>query len=36
MSTLDFDFAERLYADYLANPSLQATENAVSHGSLTV
>ena len=34
MSTLDFDFAERLYADYLANPSLQATENAVSHNGL--
>ncbi|HFI0356928.1 TPA: aminopeptidase C [Streptococcus suis] len=34
MSTLDFDFTERLYADYLANPSLQATENAVSHSGL--
>lgn len=34
MSTLDFDFAERLYADYLANPSLQATENAVTHNGL--
>ncbi|HFU4203335.1 TPA: aminopeptidase C [Streptococcus suis] len=34
MSTLDFDFTERLYADYLANPSLQATENAVSHNGL--
>ncbi|HEM3071663.1 aminopeptidase C [Streptococcus suis] len=34
MSTLDFDFAERLYANYLANPSLQATENAVSHNGL--
>ncbi|HEM6488936.1 TPA: aminopeptidase C [Streptococcus suis] len=34
MSTLDFDFTERLYANYLANPSLQATENAVSHNGL--
>ncbi|HEM6087296.1 TPA: aminopeptidase C [Streptococcus suis] len=34
MSTLDYDFTERLYADYLANPSLQATENAVSHNGL--
>ncbi|MGU7955246.1 aminopeptidase C [Streptococcus suis] len=34
MSTLDFDFTERLYANYLANPSLQATENAVSHNEL--
>ncbi|HFR3476269.1 TPA: C1 family peptidase, partial [Streptococcus suis] len=33
-STLDFDFTERLYANYLANPSLQATENAVSHNGL--
>ncbi|HFR3437851.1 TPA: C1 family peptidase, partial [Streptococcus suis] len=32
--TLDFDFTERLYANYLANPSLQATENAVSHNGL--
>ncbi|HGA1508373.1 TPA: C1 family peptidase, partial [Streptococcus suis] len=30
----DFDFTERLYANYLANPSLQATENAVSHNGL--
>ncbi|HFR3243500.1 TPA: C1 family peptidase, partial [Streptococcus suis] len=29
-----FDFTERLYANYLANPSLQATENAVSHNGL--
>ncbi|HGA1474666.1 TPA: C1 family peptidase, partial [Streptococcus suis] len=28
------DFTERLYANYLANPSLQATENAVSHNGL--
>ncbi|HEL2254685.1 TPA: aminopeptidase C [Streptococcus suis] len=34
MSTLDFYFTERLYANYLANPSLQATENAVSHNGL--
>lgn len=34
MSTLDFDFTERLYANYLANPSLQATENAMSHNGL--
>ncbi|HEL1603705.1 TPA: aminopeptidase C [Streptococcus suis] len=34
MSTLDFDFTERLYANYLANPSLQAAENAVSHNGL--
>ncbi|HFH9837511.1 TPA: aminopeptidase C [Streptococcus suis] len=34
MSTLDYEFTERLYADYLANPSLQATENAVSHNGL--
>ncbi|NQP58570.1 aminopeptidase C [Streptococcus suis] len=34
MSTLDFDFTERLYANYLANPSLQATENAVCHNGL--
>ncbi|ASW50208.2 aminopeptidase C [Streptococcus suis] len=34
MSTLNFDFTERLYANYLANPSLQATENAVSHNGL--
>ncbi len=34
MSTLDFDFTERLYANYLANSSLQATENAVSHNGL--
>ncbi|NQO33403.1 aminopeptidase C [Streptococcus suis] len=34
MSTLDFDFTERLYANYLANPSLQATENAVTHNGL--
>ncbi|HEM5105713.1 TPA: aminopeptidase C [Streptococcus suis] len=34
MSTLDFDLTERLYANYLANPSLQATENAVSHNGL--
>ncbi|CYX98196.1 TPA: aminopeptidase C [Streptococcus suis] len=34
MPTLDFDFTERLYANYLANPSLQATENAVSHNGL--
>ncbi|HEM3142868.1 aminopeptidase C [Streptococcus suis] len=34
MSTLDFDFTERLYANYLANPSLQATENAVIHNGL--
>ncbi|HEM2588099.1 TPA: aminopeptidase C [Streptococcus suis] len=34
MSTLDFDFTERLYANYLANPSLQATENAISHNGL--
>ncbi|HFU4091668.1 TPA: aminopeptidase C [Streptococcus suis] len=34
MSTLDFDFTEHLYANYLANPSLQATENAVSHNGL--
>lgn len=34
MSTLDFDFTERLYTNYLANPSLQATENAVSHNGL--
>ncbi|HEL1711019.1 TPA: aminopeptidase C [Streptococcus suis] len=34
MSTLDFDFTERLYANYLVNPSLQATENAVSHNGL--
>ncbi|HFI0152163.1 TPA: aminopeptidase C [Streptococcus suis] len=34
MSTLDFDFTERLYANYLANPSLHATENAVSHNGL--
>ncbi|HFR3954722.1 TPA: aminopeptidase C [Streptococcus suis] len=34
MSTLDFDSTERLYANYLANPSLQATENAVSHNGL--
>ncbi|MBO4126127.1 aminopeptidase C [Streptococcus suis] len=34
MSTLDYDFTERLYANYLANPSLQATENAVSHNGL--
>ncbi|HEM5089039.1 TPA: aminopeptidase C [Streptococcus suis] len=34
MSTLDFDFTERLYANYLTNPSLQATENAVSHNGL--
>ncbi|MGQ7555896.1 aminopeptidase C [Streptococcus suis] len=34
MSTLDFDFTERLYANYLANPRLQATENAVSHNGL--
>ncbi|HEL1851075.1 TPA: aminopeptidase C [Streptococcus suis] len=34
MSTLDFDFTERLYANYLANPSLQATENTVSHNGL--
>lgn len=34
MSTLDFDFTERLYANYIANPSLQATENAVSHNGL--
>ncbi|BCP57095.1 aminopeptidase [Streptococcus parasuis] len=34
MSTLDFDFTERLFANYLANPSLQATENAVSHNGL--
>ncbi|WP_421425708.1 aminopeptidase C [Streptococcus suis] len=34
MSTLDFDFTERLYANYLANPNLQATENAVSHNGL--
>ncbi|MGU7964905.1 aminopeptidase C [Streptococcus suis] len=34
MSTLDFDFTDRLYANYLANPSLQATENAVSHNGL--
>lgn len=34
MSTLDFDFTERLYTNYLANPILQATENAVSHNGL--
>lgn len=34
MSTLDREFTERLYTDYLANSTFQATENAVSHNGL--
>lgn len=34
MTTLDHEFTESLYASYLANPSLQATENAVTHNGL--
>ncbi|WP_155974523.1 aminopeptidase C [Streptococcus ruminantium] len=34
MSTLNREFTKRLYADYLANSTFQATENAVSHNGL--
>ncbi|HFU4025325.1 TPA: aminopeptidase C [Streptococcus suis] len=34
MSTLNHDFTEQLYANYLGNPTFQAVENAVTHNGL--
>ncbi len=34
MTALSHDFTEKLYADYLANPTFQAVENAVTHNGL--